>query len=155
MKLQGKTFDGPNEEFLVIPRKGQDLIFKARAVLDYEEFNRLVQKPKPPKAIKPGGEAQLLTTDAGYLQQLDAWATAQTNYLILKSLEATPDLEWETVKMDDPSTWDNWRSELDKAFFTDREKTRIVNLVWAANGIDDEKLEEARKRFLAGQAAQE
>lgn len=151
MKLLGQTFDAPNEEVLVLIRKGKDLVFKASAVLDFDNFDAMCPRPTPPKVFKPGGVADNDTEDVGYLQQLDNWSKLRTSYMIIQSLKATDGLEWDTIKDDDPSTWGNFREELKKAFFSDREIMLIINSVWAANGMDDNKLDEARKRFLAGQ----
>ena len=151
MKLQGQTFTGPNEAFMVLPHNGADLIFKARAILDYSRCDALAPRPKAKMITKVGGIKEELVTDPAYLSALDRWSSQRTAYTIVESLKATPDLQWDTIKDEEPETWGNYRKELEDAFFSTNEIAKIINLVWEANGLDDEKLEEARKRFLAGQ----
>ena len=75
----------------------------------------------------------------------------RTNYLIAASLRATPDLEWETVQLDNPSTWKNITSELKDADFSELEIGRIRQGVMRANSLDEGMIDEARDRFLLGQ----
>ena len=74
--------------------------------------------------------------------------------MILKSLEATEGLEWETVKMDDPETWLNYEKELKDSGLSPIEVGRIVGICMSANGLDERKMEAARDAFLAEQQAQ-
>ncbi len=153
MKLNGQSFDGPNLATLVLPRNGNDLVFKAQAVLDYTEFETLCPTPKPKTVHKPGEGSVVLWDDKSYKDAMDSWGAKKTAYTILKSLTATPGLEWETVKMELPETWTLYREELKKAFFSEAEQVKIIGLVWEANGLDQSKLDEAQKRFLATQVA--
>lgn len=155
MKYNGQTFDAPSEAVVVLIKNGKDIPFKARAILDYSRFDALCPRPKPKKIMKAGGKEELLFNDPSYLAALNHWGTVKTAYTIVESLKATPGLEFETVKEDDPTSWSNWRQEFEKAFFTDPEITRIVSAVWEANGIDEDKLEEARKRFLSGEGQEQ
>jgi len=151
MKMNGQAFEGPNEAILVLPRNGQDLVFKARAVLDYSEFDTLCPSPKPKKIKTPQGEEKSLFTEPTYLQAIDHWGKQKMAYTVIKSLVATIWLEWEKVKLDDPTTWLSYQQEFRDAFFSEREINRIVNCCWEANSIDEDKLQEARARFLASQ----
>jgi hypothetical protein len=72
--------------------------------------------------------------------------------MCLRSLEPS-NIEWETVDIDDPGTWLNWDVELKAAGISDVEGQRIINLVMAANSLDEKKVEEARQAFLLGQVA--
>jgi hypothetical protein len=151
MKIAGKQLRGPNVEVLVIPRSAGDIVFKCQAVLDEDEFNKLCPLPKPPEVIRPGGVKSFDVTDPDFQKLLGEWGEQKTHWLVLKSLEATPDLEWENVKMGDPSTWKNYQEELKSAGFSSPEISRIVRLVSSANGLDQRKIDEATERFLAGQ----
>ena len=150
MKYAGKKVDGPNVEVVVIPRASGDLVFKAQAVLDYDDFDKLCPVPLPPPIIKKGGERGLDTNDKDYLAAMDKWASAKTNWMILKSLQATPDLEWETVDMSLSETWGNYEQELKDSGFSPPETLRIIQCVINACGLNQEKIDEATKRFLAG-----
>jgi hypothetical protein len=151
MKINGESFNGPNEALIVLVRNGNPVPFKARACLDFTRFDALCVKPMPKKITKVGGQQEYLFGDPTYLQAIDQYGKLKTAYVILESLKATPGLEFETVRDDNPSTWMNWRKEFEAAFFTEQEINRVIGCVWEANGIDEDKLEEARKRFLAGQ----
>lgn len=153
MKLKGKKIQGANYEWIVIPRPDGDLVFKAQAVLDMKGFNDRVQEPKPPKVMLPGGEKKEDTDDQRYKEAVKQYADMRYAYMIIKSLEATPEFEWETVNIDDAGTWLNWSKEFQDAGFTVSEINIIQFGVAAANSLNQDKLDEARARFLASQAA--
>ena len=115
MKLNGKKIEGPNVEVVVIPRRTGNLVFKAQSVLDYDVFDAVCTTPKPREIIKPGGERTLAFNEQAYLDAMNKWASKKTDWMVLKSLEATEGLEWETVNMDDPDTWNNYQEELKAA----------------------------------------
>lgn len=153
MRIGGRKIEGPNEEILVIPRSGPDgnIVLKARAVLDMEEFNAMCPTPKPARIRKKDGTSYDDVKDVKYTKAIDEYASRRTAYLVIKSLEATEDLEWDTVQMGDPSTWGNYLEELKGSGFSEIEVNRIVMAVMRANCLDEQRLEEARASFLAGQ----
>jgi len=153
MLLHGKKLDGPKEEILVIPRQGGDLVFKAKAILDYGNFDKLCPRPTPPQIVKPGGAKTTDPTDIDYLRKLDEWAQQKTHWMILQSLSATEELTWETIDLVNPNTWANYETELRQAGFSEAEGGRIISLVISANGLDQDKIDEATNRFLAAQEA--
>jgi hypothetical protein len=150
MKINGESFKGPNEAIIVLVRNGNPVAFRARACLDFTRFEALCPKPMPKKIKKPGGQEEFLFGDPQYLKDFEYYGRLKTAYVIIQSLKATDGLEFEFVKEDNPSTWLDWRKEFESAFFTEQEIIRVINCVWEANGMDEDKLEEARKRFLAG-----
>lgn len=157
MKLFGHAIAGPNVEHLVLPRKEYDIVITAQAILDDKPFDLLCPKPKPPKAQRPGVNGSNWSddlTDEHFLKAVNRYSEQRTAWTILQSLSATPKemMEWETVKLEDPGTWTKWQNELKSAYFTDSEIIAIMQLVWSVNGMSQEKLDEARKRFLAGLA---
>lgn len=152
MKIAGKVLDGPRVEVLVIPRGDDEIVFTARAVLDFKEFEKLCVPPSPPMLMKRGSTEQIpQTEDKDYNKKLDQFASKKTAWMVLKSLEATKDLTWDTVKMDDPDTWRNFDTELKDAGFSFAEVGLILNTVITACGLNQAKIEEATKLFLAGQ----
>jgi len=160
MKMQGRKVKGRNVEIVVFRRPlledgtNGNLAFKAEAVPDFKEFNRLCPMPKPPEILKAGGVRISNVKDKRFLTALDTWASQKTAYTVLRSLQATDDLEWETVKMDDPQTWAGWRKELEDSDFVDSEIAKIIETVGIANCMDDGMLDAAREDFLAGEARQ-
>lgn len=150
MKYKGKKIDRPNREIIAIPRaEGEDIIFIAKAILSYDEFDKLVPLPKPGIKLKKGGERVVDLEGPAYKADMVRYSEKKYAWMILKSLEESP-IEWETVNMGDPSTWNNWESELKKSGFSNIECNRIIKGISDANCLNEEKVEEARKRFLAG-----
>jgi len=153
MKMSGRKIQGPNEEILVLPRPDGDLVFKAKAVLDYTVFDSLVPQPKPPKMRKRGvSELVEDNKDKNYLEELQNWSTKRMDFMILESLRTgTPELEWETVDSNNPDTWKNYEKELREAGFTPVEINLLNATCITANSLSQSKLDEARDRFLASQ----
>lgn len=155
MKIKGKKIEGANIEVIPIPRGDgvPDVIFKAQAILDYESFNKLCPIPIPPTIVKPGGIKILNVEDPVYRQDLTLHSQKRMDWTVVESLRATEGLEWETVQMEDSSTWCNYKTELKAAGFCEIEVVRIVTGVYVANAVSQEKVEEARERFYLGEAA--
>ena len=150
MKLHGKIIDLPKPEVLVIPRDDGDLVFKAAPVIDYGEFDRLCPRPTPPVVTYKGGKQVDDTSDKTYRESIDAWGQQKVDWLLIESLKATEGLEWDNVVATDPSTWKNARTELTSCL-PDPTVSRIIDLVFQACGLNQEKIDEATKSFLAGQ----
>lgn len=151
MKIKGKKIQGPNIEVIVLPRGDDDLVFKAQAVLDTTAFDNLCPRPEPPKMMKRGGQLVNNVEDPGYQQAVLAYGRLRSSWMIIESLRATEDLEWETVKYDDSSTWNGYENELRSAGLAEMEISRIIAGVMTANALNEEKIEEARNRFFLGQ----
>lgn len=150
MRIKGKKFQ-PREEVVVLPRGDDNIVFKAQAVLDYSDFDALCPQPKPPTKMLKGGETHTNPEDPGYQEKLNEWGVKRTHWMVLKSLSATEGLEWETVKMDDPTTWENYEKELSEVL-SPVELSAVIGCVTDACGLNQQKIDEATKRFLAGQA---
>lgn len=150
MKMFGKTIEGANEEFIAIPRSTGDIVFMAKAVLNYDDFEKLCPTPVPPKIMRPGGATTQNTEDPKYIEALNDWAQLKTDYMIITSLRKTDGLEWDTIDYGDSSTWGNYKSELIDSGFSPVEISRIINAVSIACSLNQEKIDEATQRFLAG-----
>lgn len=150
MKLHGKKIEGLNVEEIFIPRGEETLVFKAQAIADYDEFEGMCPRPKPKKARNRQNIVVDRLDDPNYIQAVDKYAEMKVAYMVIKSLEATETLEWETVELGLPETWLNYKTELAASGFTDPEIARIFNGVMAACGLDQSKVDAARDRFLAG-----
>ena len=141
-----------NVKTLVLEREGnKPLVFKAGAITDMSEFDRLCPEPVPPDMLKRGEKVPNYK-DKGYLLAVSQQSGKRMNYIILTSLKATENLEWSTVDYGDPSTWENWRKECLEAGISLFEVNRIVALVIDANGLNDQLLDAAKASFLAEQA---
>lgn len=146
MKVNGIPVTAPPDEVLVLPREGSPLVFKARAVDSWDEFNKLCKEPEPPKIQTKEG-VQDDYDDKGYKSALVSYYAKQNAYLLIKSLEPS-NIEWTKVKLDNPNTWTLWSEEMRDAGLTPKEAERIVQLCIDANCLNEAKLEAARKAFL-------
>jgi hypothetical protein len=154
MKLGGRKLQNPNEIDIVIPREREaDIVLKGRAIMDMSEFDKLCPEPVPPSRVSPSGQKVYNYKDKGFEAQVKNYANRKTAWIILKTLEVTPDLEWETIDMGDPNTWCNLRTELSESGFTVAEYNIIMHYCFIVNALDESKIEAARERFL--QEAQE
>jgi hypothetical protein len=166
MKINGQPLPKPSDEIVVLPRGKQmepdpqnpeqqievpvNLVFKCRAVLDYKEFEAMVPEPKPPMSIKRG-ETQA-TPDFGHPKftlALNDYGIKKQNWLMIQSIMATEGVSWEKVRLNDPETWNLWQDELQESGLGLAEILRIQQAVLGVNGLDDSKIDEARRNFLA------
>jgi len=152
MRIKDKVYNKPNIEVIVIPRSNDDnIVLKAQAILDFEIFEKLVPEPKPPVKVKAGGEKVFNVEDPGFKSAVEQRQRLQTYWIVLKSLEATDGLAWDTIDMGKPETWSNVEKELKSSGFSQVEIARIIRGCLAANSLDEARVEEARKSFLAQQ----
>ena len=153
MKIKGKKIEGPNREIIAIPRgDGDDIVFIAQAILDMEPFEKMCPAPLPPKRKINGVDVPNLK-DSAYVAANEVYATKRLAWMILTSLEATSELEWEKVDLGDSSTWLNFREEMHESGFSDIEINRVVAGVVSVNALSEIKIEAARERFLLSQQA--
>jgi hypothetical protein len=154
MKLKGRR-PGVHVEPIILPRPDGDLVFHAKAIADFDVFEQMCPPPEPPGKILPGGKKELNPEDPTFNQQMTQYADKRVAYMVVKGLsDATPDLEWEDVKLDDHTTWKLFRSELRDSGLSDIEISRLVSGVMLANSLSEAGVERARQRFLAGEQAQ-
>ncbi len=154
MKIKGKRLESTNEVTIVLPRyNGEDIIFKAKVILDYPNLDKFLTKPEAP-SILIRGKQEKDYDNKGYKTKLQKNYEHRLNYMVLLSLAATEGLEWETVDMEKPETWGNWETELKDAGIPNSEVIYIFNKIQEVNSLDQDKLDEARERFLLIQLAQ-
>ena len=150
MKLNGKKLEGPAVETVILPREDGDLVFRCQAVLDFKEFDMIVKEPVPPTITKRGETVAIADpTDRDYKKAMEQYMLRRFNWMIFKSLEATPDLVWETVKGNDPESWLKMEDELRAAGLAQAEVGRIYVGATTANGLNEERIKEARARFFS------
>lgn len=140
----------PTEEILVLPRGETEIVFRARGVPNYDEFNALCPEPKPPTIFKPKDGWVPNTDEPGYKDMMKTYNAKRMAWLVIKSLEPS-EIEWDEVDLDKPATWVGWDEEFIANGFTMVECNRIQHLAFEANCLDEGKLEKAREAFLRGQ----
>jgi hypothetical protein len=162
MKIGGKKIESrPSSEIIVFSREdGNDLAFRASALLDRADFDRFCPAPKPGK-MRIRGNPNLVENfdDPKYKQAVDNYNKMFMDYLFVSSLSAVnpiegePDLpiEWEKVKIQERHTWRFWDEELQGIGLGDLERKRLFNLVMSVNSLNEAKMDEARKSFLQRQ----
>jgi hypothetical protein len=151
MRRNGEKLNAPKPIEVPILRSGEEpLIFKCGTVLDYEEFFKVNPRPTPPTVRKPGKKPVPDFTDEAYDKASTEWAESKTMWMFLKSLAATEWLEWDTVDMNDPSTWKNYEKEMNEAGMTEIDIARVQGGILEANGLNQLKIDEAFDALLAG-----
>jgi len=148
MKIKGKKIEGPNREIIAIPRGDRDdIILIVEAIQDMSPFEKMCPPPVPTMRKIDGVDVPNIK-DTNFLKQIDRYAEKRMAWMIITSLEATEELEWETVDPSDPSTWQYFRDELKEAGFSDVEVNRVIGGVVSVNALSEAKVEAARERFL-------
>lgn len=153
MKFHGTSMKGPSEEIVAFPRssldgKQQDLVFILKAVLDFSEFEAICPNPKPAPMLLPGNIQTFDFKNPKYKAEVEAYGGKKMAWMFLKTIESSPNIEWETIDMKDPETWNNYLQEL-SPFLTASQIVHLYNRAIMINTVDEEKMEEARNRFLA------
>lgn len=153
MKYNGET-PGPCVAELYLPRAGEKVLaIRAQAVLSYDDFHKILPVPQPPKVRRKGMMAAAPDfEDPKYVIAMNSYGENKTNWMVLKSLEATSEITWETIDKANPQTWGNYNKELEDAGFSEFERQRIIGLVMEANALSDRKIEEARETFLSAES---
>lgn len=151
MKFNGKTLTPAEPELFVIPH-GEDLLpFRIQAVGSFKEFNTLCPEPKPPMRLYRGEkQSRPYLEDKNYQKAIEHHGALRMAWLAIESLKAT-DLEWERVKLDDPTTWELWREELEESL-SEITVLTLMGKIAEVNGMDDKKYKEAKDLFIQSQA---
>lgn len=125
--------------------------FFATPVHNLDEFNRLCPVPE----VTSG-----MFTPTGWVKDPESPAhkAALANrgeirwaYICVKSLEPS-NIEWDTVVLDDPSTWINYEDDL-LSVLSYLEFAKVQGLIEEANALDEAKLEENTASFFRQMAA--
>lgn len=109
--------------------------------------------PRPPRTFVVKLQQNVDDVESPvFKQQMVEWGKMKGDWYFLKSSQPSG-IEWQTISMDDPSTYCNWRKELQDAGFSVGEVNQIYATFAETNMITEEMLKEARSRFLASEAA--
>lgn len=150
MRIGGEEISGLNEDVLVLPRgAGKSIKFHGKAIHDFDEFDKMVPVPEAPKVLTKNGPVTDVK-DEGFKGQRLAYELIRFAYMVIKTLEPS-NIEWSTVKFDDPSTWNNWADELAQVLSI-FEQRQLIDFVHEINSLSQGKIDEARRDFLAGLA---
>lgn len=151
MKLKGKAVTQPKPITFSIYRVPEPVTFTVQAVIDYSEFEELCPNPPVPTVKKVGQTVGTPDpTNAAYQKKVAIQGERRTHWMMLKALSATEGLEWETVDLKKPETWENFETEL-RAIFTPFEMAEIQNSIFLVNAPSKESFQEAVEAFQHGQ----
>lgn len=152
MKIAGKKIENKYVEEVYIPRGeegAEGVLLKVQAVLDFAKFDELCPEPKPPMITRVGQGTIAKVDDPGYKADLEVYNRKRMAFFVIEGLRATEDIEWETLDVDNPATWDKYEDELKDAGLTQMEIGQVFQAVLRVNNLDEEHLKASRKRFLA------
>lgn len=150
MKIGGVQVTEPVDEYLVLDRGGDRLVFVIKALKNMEEFDALAPRPKAPVRHTKDGIVEE-TDNPSYQSILMAYSQRRIAYMVIRSLEKS-NIEWDTVDPQNPKTWANWISDFENAGLTGAEVNAILNKVLEVNMLSEKRLKESRESFLRGQA---
>lgn len=154
MKWKGETLSKLTEVIVVIPRGDEKFVFKIRPVLDFGDFEEICPRPKAPMGMAKGEtEATPQENHPSHKKAMDEWLDKRANWMVIWALSPTEDLEWDNVKLSDPTTWDNYEEELKEAGFSQVEIVKLVSTVINASGLSQAAIDAATESFLAERAA--
>jgi len=153
MKIKGLTIGEPKPRVTIIERGDVTHVFKLKAVTNTDEFDKICPLPQPPKSMKPGGLVTVNYESPEYKEALTKYYQLKTNWIVLQSISATEELQWDTVDLNKPDTWENYIKELGDAGLTQGEITHLITEINKANSFDSDRMDEALDRFIRGQEA--
>jgi hypothetical protein len=149
MKLHGEILELTNIRIVPIIRENKTIFLKVAPISSFEDFLKVCPMPVPPTRDLPGKGPTPFLEAKEYKAQMAARNAQMLEYMIIKSLDATDGLTWDTVDLSNPDTYKNYDAELRAAGFTQIEITRIVSAVMGVNSLDEEAIDRARESFLA------
>src|ERR1035437_9457323 len=88
-----------NEVLLVLPRGEQNLVFRARGLKDYNEFEALCPQPKPPGKMTRDGWVPN-EKDPTYQTVIGEWSRKRLAFIVVNTLKPS-EIEWDTVNLAD------------------------------------------------------
>jgi hypothetical protein len=158
MKIGGQTVQGKHRVVVPIIRETPHY-FVLGPVTDTAEFYEKYPEPTPPMIHN----VALDTDEADYsspkyqTQRLE-YTGRFLDWLAIHSIKAgafgatgvEQPVTWDTVDMDDPTTYKNWKQELQDSDHTESEINRLVDGVMEVNSLSAAMVESARNDFLRG-----
>jgi hypothetical protein len=149
MLINGEKINAPFRREIVIPRVEGDIVFNATAVSVEQKFLELcpVIEPKTQKDAK-GNIVKYLYDDPDYVKRSQERLMRKLDLQVIMSLE---NVKWETVVLEDPETWKNWKTEAVESGLSDWEVNSLQNQVVETLQPSRELIDEMKKRFLASQ----
>ncbi len=154
LRIGSVVVDGPKSTLLVIPREPNPIVFKFVSVNNSADFDKVFPMPEPRKTWDVKSQSyRILTEEEGYKAKVAARKQAFQDWNFLQAIKPS-NIEWNTVVMDDPTTFGNWRKDFEEAGLNTSEINVIFLKYFETNQLTEEILTEARRSFLASQEAE-
>lgn len=152
IKIAGQEIDPTLPEDLIVLRPDTDseIIVRARAFRDFDEFHAVCPIPEAPGRQVRGKGWVLDTNDDTFKQRMEQYSLKRVGWMVLQTLY---EIEWEVVDSDDPKTWPKWEDEMKDSGFTQVECNLIMALVIDVTSLNEDKMTAAKESFLHGQEA--
>ena len=155
MKLDGQELHIPYEKEVLVRRdnpKDSKLIKFKTVPNAREQFKDILAPPKAPVMtnVKTGKKTPK-EDDPKYLKEVDEYTAKGLIHIFLTSIQG---VEWETVDLKDPSTYENYIQEMIDAGLTEREVETLYSVALTMTMLSVEMVDEADKDFLAEVRAQ-
>jgi hypothetical protein len=147
MKLGGKTICPPTPRTITIPRGDDVYTFKVGPVA-FSDFDEIYPEPTPPTVTKAGGAKFYNMKDPKFVESKEKRNQARVDFIVIKSLAYTEDIEWDTVDLDNIETWNNWKDEMLGSGLTEPEIGRIFSEILKVNSLTEDTIDDAEKGFL-------
>lgn len=152
MKFKGIKLEPPKPVPCVIPVGEVEVVFMVAPIYGAEGFNEVAPRPMPKIKTMADGTQETESGDKSYLDKLTQWIKNSQVWMELKALESSPDLEWEKVNINDPSTYEFFEKELRESGISKSAIEHLRLKIYEVSGMRQDLIEEATERFLAGQA---
>ncbi len=136
-----------HEDVLVLPRGEEAIAIRAKAIPDFEEFNKTCPEPEPPGKLTKDGFVPN-KDDETYKGRLEQHNIRRIGWMVTRSLQ---EIDWDKVNVENPKTWAKWQEDLEDSGFTAVECNLVLALVIDVNSLNEQKLKDARDSFIRGQ----
>ena len=150
MKINGRQVKLPSPvECKIFRDEEESFSFLCGPIVDYKEFDSKVPEPKAPLITNvKTGQKTVSTDDVKYKVKMAEYSELRIAWMVIKSLSATPGLEWETVDPSNPDTWLNYNKDL-SSVLTQPEINRLISSVFEANNPTQTRRKEALENFTS------
>jgi len=151
MEIGDVRLDNEVKKVIPLPRGDDWYYFIARPVVKMDTFEAMCPPPQPPTLNYGKGRIEKNLGDPFYLDALAEHNQRFLDFLVVQGISVADEtMKWNTVDLNDISTYCNWRTEIVASGFSPVCVQHMVEAILAVNTVSDEAIEAARNDFLAG-----
>lgn len=153
MLINGERINVPFRREIRFPRVEGDIVFTAEAVSVSEHFDKHCPAIDPKiERDKDNNIVKVKVDDPKYIAAVQERNDRKFDLQVIKSLT---NVVWDTVDLEDPSSWKNWKKEALACGLSDLEVIDLVNRVFETMRPSAALIKEQKESFLAKQDQQE